>query len=107
MDQYPIKMIVHGLREGVFFELDSRNRDKLVMSLVVHTGILPTSNMSTLTRSVSAFNLDFNEFRGPSDEGFILELNYMFGYANAEGLDVELTEELTEMLVKYKKEMYS
>lgn len=101
-----VKVIDHGLREGVFFELDSRDPNELVMRLVSTQGLSPVENISTLKRVVSTYSLDYNEYRGPSDEGFILELNYMFGYANAEGLDVELTDELTEMLLKYKNEMY-
>lgn len=101
-----VKVIDHGLRDGLFFELDSRDPNELAMYLVSTGGASPVKNISTLKRVVSTFDLDFNEFRGPSDDGFILNLRYMFEYANANGLEVELTDELIDILVKYKNEMY-
>lgn len=102
-----VKVIDHGLREGVFFELDARDPNEFVMRLVSTRGHSPIEDVSTLKHVISTYNLDYNEYRGPSDEGFILELNYMFEFANnSRGLDVELTKELTEILVKYKNEMY-
>lgn len=103
---YPVKMIVHGLREDVFFELDARDQKHFVMRLVVTTGSFPISNLSVLARSVSTFDLDFNDYKGPSDESLILELQSMFKHGNNEGLEVELTDELVDTIVKYKKEMY-
>lgn len=104
--EYPIKRdtyIIHRIREDLFFVLDIVVEPIVRLILIKRLGEKPFYRYNYIEEATTRWNLE--DFSLGSDEMVRMITQYIFEKANEEGCDVEITEDLMNQILDYKKEL--
>lgn len=104
--EYPVKneySTIHQIRDDLFVELNVDYEPMFKLILIKRHGVRPPYSHETLGQSVTRYSMDL--FVGGSD-GLVRELSdHLFEKANEKGFDVELTDDLMDLILEYKREL--